>query len=356
MFLTLTVISIFMNKWDLTETELFPFFEMTPDLVCIAGKDGYFKKVNRAVVEKFQYSLEELYSRPIESFMHPEDKTFTLRERSRLLQGTSLKNLENRYVTKNNEVLWLNWTSVYLADKEVVFAIAKDITQRKVMELEKEANYQKFKSLALSFKDNMERDRKHLAYNLHEQVAQLASVIKMDIEWLSDHLPALDALAVQRMKNVNTASNALVDMIRDLSFALSPVMLDDLGLNETLEGLCKDFSKVNGIPCRFETNFEDDFLSREARLDLFRVCQEALDNVKKHSGASSVHISLMAMGAVIKLIIADDGSGFDVEKVENGKGINTMLNRVASLYGKIFFEKNIDTGTMITVEVERKGA
>src|SRR5688572_30739850 len=125
-----------------------PFFEMTPDLVCIADKDGYFKKVNRSVIKKLEYSQEELFSKPISSFIHPDDKEITRLKRQELINGNELINFQNRYITKRNKIIWLDWTSVYFPENEVVFAIAKDVTERKETEKEIEEKYVKFKSLA----------------------------------------------------------------------------------------------------------------------------------------------------------------------------------------------------------------
>src|ERR1700761_5505667 len=117
------------------EFKISAFFEMTPDLVCIAGRDGYFKKINKAVIDTLLYSETELMSTPISSFIHPEDKQFTAHKRSELLEGQPLVNFQNRYVSKPGEVVWLHWTSVYFPENEVVFAIAKNITERKKAEL-----------------------------------------------------------------------------------------------------------------------------------------------------------------------------------------------------------------------------
>ena len=83
--------------------EIPPFFEMTPDLVCIAGKDGFFRKVNHAVIEKLGYTEEELFARPISSFMHPEDRELTLEHRTKLIYGQPLINFQNRYVSCPDE-------------------------------------------------------------------------------------------------------------------------------------------------------------------------------------------------------------------------------------------------------------
>src|SRR6186997_3524039 len=103
-----------------TEFEMFDLFELTPDLVCIAGKDGILKKVNPAVVQKLGYTAAELYSRPIAALIYPEDSEMTGQKRQKLLNGEALLNFQNRYIKKDGAIIWLEWTSIYIADKEIV--------------------------------------------------------------------------------------------------------------------------------------------------------------------------------------------------------------------------------------------
>ncbi len=110
------------------------FFEVAPDLLCIAGFDGYFKKINPAVCKVLGYSERELFAAPIKDFIHPEDRERTAENRTALLQGRSLLNFENRYLTKEGAIVWLSWTSVPIKKDRLVFAIAKDITYRKQLE------------------------------------------------------------------------------------------------------------------------------------------------------------------------------------------------------------------------------
>ena len=110
------------------------FFSMTPDLLCIAGFDGFFKKINPAVSRILGYSNEELFSAPVNSFVHPQDQQITIQKSIELINGQSLLNFENRYLTKDGSIIWLSWTSVPIPRDEVVFAIAKNITYRKRLE------------------------------------------------------------------------------------------------------------------------------------------------------------------------------------------------------------------------------
>ena len=299
-----------MSPLKITEFEMFDLFELTPDLVCIAGKDGFLKKVNPAVTQKLGYSAEELYARPVSSFIYPEDRNMTGQVRTKLLHGEALLNFQNRYVKKDGSIVWLEWTSIYIADKEIVFAIAKDITQRKWQEHEIEEKYKKFKSLAHHFKKSIEEDRKFFAVELHEELAQLATVVKMDIQWLRDSITDSSTTSAKRIEHAMLMIDLLISTIRRISFSLSPGMLDDLGLTEVLRWQCDEFAFLNGIASRFESDYDESLLSTEIKLDFFRVCQEALSNIMYHAEATNVVVSIKDANDKLCLTITDDGKGF----------------------------------------------
>jgi len=336
------------------EFEMLALFELTPDLVCIAGKDGYFKKVNPAVINKLGYTADELFSRPVSSFIHPDDLELTSRERGKLLQGKTLLNFQNRYRAKNGTVIWLEWTSVFLPDKEIVFAIAKDITESKLKEKETEEKFHTYKSLATHFKSRAEEDRKYLAYELHEEVAQLAAVVKMHIAWLSQHLAGLPEPAKGKIEEALLLSDLLIKTIRRISFSVSPNMMDDLGFNATLEWECKEFSVLNGISCHFISDCHENDLTREIKIDFFRICQEAFNNIMEHANARSVQIILKDRGDAISLSITDDGKGFDVNLPMQSAGLLNMQQLAVSINGRLSIESETGKGTTITVTIKKE--
>lgn len=342
-----------MGSINKNEYEDFSFLQMTPDLVIVAGKDGYFKKVNPAVIEKFGFSEEELMSNPISTYIHPDDREATNERRKHLLDGKPLLNFENRYITKSGEIVWLEWTSIYFSDKEIVFAIAKDVTRRKKIETEIEAKYTKFKSLATYFKTSIEQDRKHLANELHEELAQLVTVIKVDIDWIKSNNHNLPDAAQNRIEHALAVAELLVTTIRRISFSISPNMLDDLGLNATLEWLCKEFSVLNGIPCSFNYAYKESDLSHEVKLDFFRISQAALANVMHHAKANTVEISIEEMGDSISLFVRDDGIGISTEELLASNVLNRMHERAISINGKLDIQSSKGNGTCVCLTVPR---
>jgi PAS domain S-box-containing protein len=336
-----------------SELNISTFFEMTPDLVCIAHRNGFFKKVNQAVVDKLGYTEAELMASPISFFIHPEDKQSTAQRRTELLKGKNLVNFQNRYVAKSGAIFWLEWTSIYFSDSEVVFAIAKDITERKQLEIEVEEKYKKFKSLASHFKSSIEEDRKYLANELHEELAQLASVLRTDIEWVKNNTSGLLPTVSSRIEHASVISQLLIKAIHRISFSISPNMLEHLGLNATLEWYCKEFAVLNNLPCHYEGVDDEARLTSEIRTDLFRICQECLLNTSSYAQASQVNVSVKNFADGVQLVVVDDGKGFDVEQEKRKPGFIRMRERAASINGQLTIESRAGEGARVCVTIAK---
>ncbi len=341
---------------DLSHTsafELLLFFELTPDLVCIARKDGYFQQVNPAVIKKLGYTVEELYAQPISNFIHPEDRLFTQQHRNELIAGKPLVNFQNRYVTNEGTIIWLDWTSVFLPGKELVFAIAKDVTERKLAQLEVEEKYNRFKGLANHFKGSIERDRKYLSIELHEELAQLLAVLKIDIDWIRAKEIELPDAVGKRLEHAAVITEMLIKTIQRISFTISPGMLNDLGLIETLRWHCNEFSVISTIDCQLEGSCNDEAISKEIQLDIFRICQEALHNVLYHSEATAATITITETDNDFSFVITDDGKGFDITRLQHSNGLTVIKERAASINAVVTIISKPGKGTEVRLTLKK---
>ena len=338
---------------EISESEMFSFFEGTPDLVCIASKDGYLKNVNKAVIDTLGYSKEELFSRHISSFVVTEDREITAKTRLDLLKGINLVNFENRYITKDGRIVWLHWTSFFLPEKEVVFAIAKNITLKKEAEKEVDKKYQKFKNLADHFKRSLEKDRKQFAIDLHEELAQLAAVINMDINSILSLNEELHDVVKQKLTHASEVTGLLIQAIRKIAFEISPYMLDDFGLKETLNYLCQDFTQNNDISCNMRLDFNEADLTQEVKVDFFRICQEAMRNVIKHARATEVNLSILDFSHGIELVFSDNGMGFENIDRMQFSGLGNLRDRVESLNGSFAINSSKSEGTTLKVVISK---
>jgi PAS domain S-box-containing protein len=113
------------------EIELAQIFTFTPGIICVAGFDGYLKRINPTGLELLGYSLEEMKSRPIRSFIHEEDRLQTKEQQTNLYNGRRQSNFENRYITNEGKIVWLSWNAISLPEHGILYAVAKDITEEK---------------------------------------------------------------------------------------------------------------------------------------------------------------------------------------------------------------------------------
>ncbi len=141
--------------------------------------------------------------------------------------------------------------------------------------------------------------------------------------------------------------------MRRLSHDLRPRILDDLGLTVALKALCEHFSERTGIETRLEASGLSETLKPEASTALYRVVQEALTNVERHSGASRVNIRLWEAGGKVTMTVADDGNGFtarDLKDPLSGLGLRNMQERMAHFGGVLLVETSAD-GTQLTARL-----
>lgn len=343
-----------MKRGQRTNFDLFSFFEKSPDLVCLVSKEGEFLNVNPTVLKKLGYTREELFANPVLSYIHPEDLELTSSLRSELLKGKTLHNFQNRYITKKGNTIWLEWTSLYYPDQEVVLAIAKDITSRKKMEEEIEAKFEKFRSLASHFKTNLEQSRKFLAIELHEELAQLAFVARLDIEWALTNDNTIKLESRSRLEHAKVANELLINAIRRLSFHLSPLMLEELGLSASLEWLCREFALLNNTDCHYSASFTEEGLSQEQKLDFFRICQEALANIIIHLKASLVEVLLKENQDKVSLRIkVKGGDSESVNLLQVEDGIKNMQERASSSNALLSIKMNGDIVEEILLEANK---
>jgi two-component system, cell cycle sensor histidine kinase and response regulator CckA len=118
------------------EADFTQLFNLSLDLLCVAGLDGYFKRVNPSWTRVLGWSEAELLARPVADFMHPEDRERTLGARAGLARGTPVRGLENRYLCKDGSCRWLSWQSVTEPGSSTVFAVARDVTERRQLDYE----------------------------------------------------------------------------------------------------------------------------------------------------------------------------------------------------------------------------
>lgn len=206
-----------------------------------------------------------------------------------------------------------------------------------------------------------EEERQKISRDLHDRVAQDLSTLKIGYDTLFDNHPEIPVEIKQKVVRLTGILQGAINAVRDLAYGLRPPGLDQLGLIRTVFQYCEDFSDKNGVDIDFHSAGMDDLnLDFDTEINLYRMIQESLNNVKKHADAGHVVIRLVASFPNIILRIEDDGKGFDMEKrlatatTEKRMGLQSMQERVSLLNGKMGIQSHPMSGTKIFIEIPCK--
>ncbi len=341
------------------------FFELSPDLLCIAGYDGYFKKINAAVSKTLGYSIEELYSRPINDFVFCADKRDTQMARNELYNSKPLYNFENRYRTKSGEIVWLSWTSLPVENEQLVFAIAKNITHKKIQEADR--------SKLLTNLSNVNNDLKQLTYttshDLRSPVNNVLAVIDLlDLSKVNDE-EATELLSILKLSGeyLKELMDNYVDALSDKHKMLSN--FEEVDLNESLNHVTKSISSLieaSKVVIRKDFSSVDKIKFNKAYMS--SVFLNLITNSIKYSRPGippEITIQTEKEDGYVQLIFADNGLGFDMDKVKDkifglhqkfhnykdSKGIGLYLvhNHITSMGGTIAVESEINLGAKFII-------
>jgi signal transduction histidine kinase len=206
-----------------------------------------------------------------------------------------------------------------------------------------------------------ENEREKNGRNMHDQVAQDQSTAKIPCETLFDNQPRVSHEIRQKVSDLAKLLQRSIEAVRNLAYDLRPPSLKQLGLVRTIFQHCQDFMAREGIKVDFYTGGLDNLpLHPDIEINLYRLIQEALTNVKRHADARHVLLRLVASFPYIVLRIEDDGRGFDTKERlqqaldEKRLGLQSMQERVKLLGGKMSIHSRIMKGTKISIEIPYK--
>ncbi|HEX7691896.1 MAG TPA: response regulator [Sediminibacterium sp.] len=234
-------------------------------------------------------------------------------------------------------------------DPKELLARIKNCVKLKMAEEGLRDKNRELKDLARHLQDVREEERKALAREVQEELGQLAAALKMDVDWLALNLSHAPEAQLKRMAHASSTAKIIIQTIRRIASGLRPSMLDELGLNASLEWLCKEFEGLHNIPCQFHAAADDENLNVEQKTAMFRITQEALRNIAMHADASVVKVSAVIEGDNILLTITDNGRGF-APSTAMGMGVIGMRERALAINSQLVIRSAPGEGTTITLE------
>ncbi len=198
-----------------------------------------------------------------------------------------------------------------------------------------------------------ENERKYLSRELHDQIGQMLTGLKMELAALARVNASADPEVANRITRAKGTVEQTLRVVRDIAMLLRPSMLDDLGLTPALAWHIKEFSRSSGIATATDIDPELDSLPDDYRTCIYRVIQEALTNCARHAHARKVTIRLASTVSSVLVTVADDGIGFDPGASRTGLGLVGIGERVRELNGQVRVVSSPDSGTRVEVQLPR---
>ena len=349
-----------------SEAEFRAIFEGAAIGIALIGSDYRLLACNPALCKLLGYSSAELTGRPYGEKTLPEDLQRDLALYRDLLSAKrdSYQD-EKRYIRKDGGIVWCRRTlSVVYNEGEprCVVGMVEDISKRKQAEESLRLAHQRESQAHVEFTRRLlaaqEKERKRLATELHDSLGQYLSMIK-NRTTLALEQSDVPLAARNHLDNIAQMVVQAIGEVRNLAHHLRPVHIEQFGLTNSLDSLIDQVAESTSIAIERRLENVDDVLNGDDATNIYRIVQEALNNLIKHSHATRASVSLERDLRCVRLSVEDNGCGFDValqaqrsgEKSMVGLGLTSMRERVGMMDGTVEFQSSAMAGTRIRIEL-----
>jgi PAS domain S-box-containing protein len=324
-------------------------------------KDGIIEFANDKFAAIYGYEKDELIGMQSLDLVHPEDRSLIKEMRAKRLKGEKVPaEYDLRGLKKSGDTIWVmrSFSLINFKDGPAISGTVSDMTKRRRAEQALRESGKELRILSNQLLSAEEKERKRIARELHDGIGQALSAIKFSVEnSLRQLRNEADHSELKSLEAVIPLTQKTIEEVRRIVKDLRPSILDDLGILATITWFCREFQNVYaGIRIKREIDIQENDIPSPLKTVIYRILQEALNNVAKHSRADLIQLTLEKSDSRIELKIQDNGVGFDLAKTislkpsQRGFGLASMRER-AGLSGAAFdIVSTVGKGTVIRVE------
>ncbi len=227
------------------------------------------------------------------------------------------------------------------------------IKERRKTEVELRGSLERLRNLSAHLRSVREEERTAIAREIHDELGQALATLLLDVLLVEEGLHDDQLLLSEKVISMAQLVEDVIKTVHRISCDLRPTMLDDLGLAEAMEWRAKDFERRTGIPCEIAISIDTKLVAREVSTAIYRIFQETLTNVLRHSKATRVEASLVEKNRSVQLVIRDNGRGMTREQINNplSIGLAGMRERAELLGGRARIFGSSSKGTMVAVKI-----
>jgi PAS domain S-box-containing protein len=340
--------------------------ENTPLAVIEFDRELNIKRWSARAEEIFGWKASEALVRNINDpdfpIIHEDDKKVVAKINEELMQGTVNRNLSlNRNYTKYGEVIYCEWHNSVLRDEHgniiTILSLVHDVTERRNAGETLTRSYEEIRRLSNHLQNIREEERSHIAREIHDELGQQLTVLKMDVLGLGKKLNGADAAVHEKIGEIIDLLDTTVKSVRRISSELRPSLLYNLGLVAAIEWQLREFEKRSGIRTAFAEPAEELKIPDPVKNSLFRIFQESLTNAGRHANATKIIVSLKENNGQLILSVGDNGQGFEMEKIaaKQTLGILGMKERCQMMGGNFEIRSAPAKGTTVIASVPFDG-
>ncbi len=328
--------------------------EQATDSIFIANFQGNFLVVNPAGCKMSQYTEDELLKMRFHDLAIADEVKVMPFKLAEIASGKTVTS-ERKMCRKDGEIIDVEVAARIIAPNRFL-AFVRDISDRKKAESELLKSRESLRQLSNYLENSREEERLHTAKEIHDQLGQQLAVLKMDILKMGKKIRTSYDDLTPDMNVLLETINGMIESVRKIASDLRPGILDDIGLIETLDWYCRDFTRRTGITTSFVSDITDDKFPQKLSIPVFRILQESLSNVARHSRADKADVSLLHRNKRILVLIEDNGKGFDPSIIQQGKapGIQAMKERAMMAHGIYNINSTPGRGTIVELIIPLK--
>lgn len=362
------------NALDATQARLAAIVDSAMDAIITVDESQHIVLFNRAAEQVFRCRREEVLGTSLDRFLparfraahhgHVEQFGRTGVTSRRMGDVTTLWAL--RADTGEEFPIEASISQATEGERRFYTVILRDITLRKQYEDELTRRQDELRALSAQVLEAREEEKTRIARELHDELGQLLTALKMDLGWMQERIPGGDPDLSAKAAKMGETLNQTVTSVRRIAADLRPLMLDDLGLPDATAWLVEDFAQRSGVKCDFRMALGEELAGLERNLanTVYRALQESLTNIARHAQARNAWVLLAADDGGIRLEIEDDGRGITADDLAKSRslGLKGMRERVSYAGGTLEVGRAPRGGTRVTLRVplnsrrERAGA
>ena len=330
--------------------------EFAPDAFILTDKQGNIVQINARTEQLFGYPREELNGLPAELLIAPhmrgKHKNYRngyIRQASRPMTGVSIQCLRKDGTEFPGDI---NLSPLETNRGRLLMAVVRDVSERQNAALALGESRERLRELAAQNEATREEERKHIAREVHDELGQVLTALRMDISLLGMRYGALNPALIDKLASMKGLVDRAIQGVRNVAVNLRPTALD-MGLAPALEWLCLEFTKHTATACVFQSQEENISLDETRNVVVFRIAQESLTNITRYAEANRVDVTLGRREHKLWLKVRDNGRGFDLKEVTKRKsfGLLGMRERALALGGEVQITSTPGQGTTISVSI-----